>query len=40
MRIELILFALSIKSLLHHGIGDSVLETVAVTAVKGALVVD
>ena len=34
MRIELILIALLIKSLLHHGIGDSVLETVAVAAVK------
>ena len=34
MRIELILFALLTKSLLHHGIGESVLETVAVAAVK------
>ena len=34
MRIELILFALLTKSLLHHVIGESVLETVAVAAVK------
>ena len=34
MRIELILFALLTKSLLHHGIGESVLETMAVAAVK------
>ena len=35
MRIELILITLLIKSLLHHGIDDSVLETVTVAAVEG-----
>ena len=34
MRIELILIALLIKSLLHHGIGDRALETMTVAAVK------
>ena len=34
MRIELILFALLTKSLLHHGISESVLEIMAVAAVK------
>ena len=37
MRIELILIALLIKSIFYQGIGDSVLEMVAVATVKGAL---